>query len=190
MEWYLILMEHSWNCAEWSRAVSWKNTRLQFYWSASLLFLGWFLRSPQVPPTCFTLRSSPGSHSWASILPRTDCVPTFTPHHSAYTTATSTSQTREENSEFSLGYSAVSLQIQSWTNDILVMKNKWRKKLKLCFVFLMKPPGNPSFAACRDCYIRLMFQCSGKVFSPSWFDWFAQISHWHVLDHYAHFNER
>lgn len=57
-------------------------------------------RSPQVPPTCLTLCSCSGSHSWSTLLPRTDCVPPFTPHHSAYTTATSTSQAWEENSEY------------------------------------------------------------------------------------------
>ncbi|CAF90414.1 unnamed protein product, partial [Tetraodon nigroviridis] len=48
----------------------------------------------------FTAAAAGGSSSterWATVLPRADCVPTLTPHHSAYTTATSTSQTREEN---------------------------------------------------------------------------------------------
>lgn len=58
------------------------------------------LRSPQVPPTCLTLRSCSGPHSRSTVLRWADCVPSFAPHHSAYTTATSTSQAWEENSEY------------------------------------------------------------------------------------------
>lgn len=70
---------------------------------SSLLFLSFLsntFRSPQVPPACLTLCSCSRPHSWSTLLPRTDCVPPLTPHHSAYTTATSTSQAWEENSEY------------------------------------------------------------------------------------------
>lgn len=74
---------------------------MHFPLTCSLFFLfPCLFRSPQVPPTCLTLCSCPGSHSWPPILPWTDCVPSLTPHHSAYTTATSTSQAWEENSEY------------------------------------------------------------------------------------------
>lgn len=63
-------------------------------------FLANSFRSPQVPPTCLTLCPCSRSHSWPTLLPRTDCVSPLTPHHSAYTTATSTSQARKENSEY------------------------------------------------------------------------------------------
>jgi len=78
-------------------------------WTDSFVFDVKSSRSPQVPPACLTLGPRSRPHSRSTLLPSADCVPPLTPHHSAYTTATSTSQAWEENSEFLSSSSVLAL---------------------------------------------------------------------------------
>lgn len=66
-------------------------------------------RSPQVPSTRVTFCPRARTHSRPPLLLNADRVFGLAAHHSAYTTATSTSQAREENSEYlSSSFSSVS----------------------------------------------------------------------------------